>query len=70
MKEVQSGDFEHTLERTETENEDEIGLQSEDTILVEDEPKILTFTGDFPVETVQLDGAQQERPAILVRRRL
>lgn len=26
MKEVQSGDFEHTLERTDTENEDEIGL--------------------------------------------
>ncbi len=46
------------------------GVKSEDTILVEDEPKILTFTGDFPVETVQLDGAQQERPAILVRRRL
>ncbi|MFC6903986.1 M24 family metallopeptidase [Halalkalicoccus tibetensis] len=42
------------------------GAKSEDTVLVtEDEPEVLTSTGEWPTGTVSKGGLEVERPAIL-----
>ncbi|MEM4782076.1 MAG: aminopeptidase P family protein, partial [Halalkalicoccus sp.] len=42
------------------------GAKSEDTVLVtEDEPEVLTATGEWPTETVTERGLELERPAVL-----
>lgn len=42
------------------------GAKSEDTVLVGDEEiEVLTTTGEWPVETVSVEGLELERPAIL-----